>query len=388
VFGAGQFAPATYEGRRLIAHELTHVVQQESSRLGAMIQLDRRPPPVVQPDFEEETLRELQRLPAVEEEGISDAERKRRIQVLAARRDRLAVLFFKLPSKKADAIYERLRERRTGDVLSERFHDILATATREGLLQIIGLRHLPGSLIVPNPADFCRAFSRREIDQGLDFDTANAMDHFVHGDMWLWGDEAADLYDTYLTSTAKNVTPRIFDNPKSQLVQSFINHEATAKRQSELAAIIEKNLPNNCGHLPPNEWVDFIHGAIIPPDELKAPFSFGGFTTIPAVVAGGVSPGPGVPESRTVSIKQVLLRRSEVGGQTTELRMRAQFRFVVQDAIDFCPGGMGGFPASYVTIPFSRLEASGMAFSVPFEVHYDGPPLEIRLGPAAINACK
>ena len=28
VFGAGRFAPDTYEGRRLIAHELTHVVQQ------------------------------------------------------------------------------------------------------------------------------------------------------------------------------------------------------------------------------------------------------------------------------------------------------------------------------------------------------------------------
>jgi hypothetical protein len=31
VFGAGQFAPGTHEGRRLIAHELTHVVQQSGS---------------------------------------------------------------------------------------------------------------------------------------------------------------------------------------------------------------------------------------------------------------------------------------------------------------------------------------------------------------------
>jgi hypothetical protein len=33
VFGAGQFAPGTHEGRRLIAHELTHVVQQSGSQL-------------------------------------------------------------------------------------------------------------------------------------------------------------------------------------------------------------------------------------------------------------------------------------------------------------------------------------------------------------------
>jgi hypothetical protein len=39
VFGAGQFAPGTYEGRRLIAHELTHVVQQEKGSVG----LQRQP---------------------------------------------------------------------------------------------------------------------------------------------------------------------------------------------------------------------------------------------------------------------------------------------------------------------------------------------------------
>lgn len=38
VFGAGRFAPRTHEGQRLIAHELTHVVQQ---RLGAYAELQR-----------------------------------------------------------------------------------------------------------------------------------------------------------------------------------------------------------------------------------------------------------------------------------------------------------------------------------------------------------
>jgi hypothetical protein len=38
VFGSGQFAPETAAGRRLIAHELTHVVQQ--SRLGPLVQRD------------------------------------------------------------------------------------------------------------------------------------------------------------------------------------------------------------------------------------------------------------------------------------------------------------------------------------------------------------
>ncbi len=38
VFGAGRFAPRTHEGRRLIAHELTHVVQQGNGISTAIIQ--------------------------------------------------------------------------------------------------------------------------------------------------------------------------------------------------------------------------------------------------------------------------------------------------------------------------------------------------------------
>ena len=41
VFGAGRFAPGTHEGRRLLAHELTHVVQQSGADrfpMGGMIQ--------------------------------------------------------------------------------------------------------------------------------------------------------------------------------------------------------------------------------------------------------------------------------------------------------------------------------------------------------------
>jgi hypothetical protein len=44
VFGAGQFSPGTEKGRRLIAHELTHVVQQSGSQKGAAIQRSERDP--------------------------------------------------------------------------------------------------------------------------------------------------------------------------------------------------------------------------------------------------------------------------------------------------------------------------------------------------------
>lgn len=43
VFGAGQFAPASETGRRLLAHELTHVVQQSSGGAPAVQRDDQKP---------------------------------------------------------------------------------------------------------------------------------------------------------------------------------------------------------------------------------------------------------------------------------------------------------------------------------------------------------
>ncbi len=42
VFGAGQYAPGTREGKRLLAHELTHVIQQSVSVTGAQPVIQRR----------------------------------------------------------------------------------------------------------------------------------------------------------------------------------------------------------------------------------------------------------------------------------------------------------------------------------------------------------
>ena len=51
VFGAGRFAPGTHEGRRLVAHELTHVVQQLGAEERSNVQRDaqRGPPSIAYP---------------------------------------------------------------------------------------------------------------------------------------------------------------------------------------------------------------------------------------------------------------------------------------------------------------------------------------------------
>jgi hypothetical protein len=50
VFGAGQLAPETHEGRRLIAHELTHTIQQERTNHNIQRQPKTPPKPINNPD--------------------------------------------------------------------------------------------------------------------------------------------------------------------------------------------------------------------------------------------------------------------------------------------------------------------------------------------------
>jgi hypothetical protein len=54
VFGAGQFAPATPAGLRLLAHELTHVVQQSCGNSPNVLQAQPGPRPRKKPDWEPE----------------------------------------------------------------------------------------------------------------------------------------------------------------------------------------------------------------------------------------------------------------------------------------------------------------------------------------------
>jgi hypothetical protein len=47
-------------------------------------------------------------------------------------------------------------------------------------------------------------------------------------------------------------------------------------------------------------------------------------------------------------------------------------RIHVKDTVDFCPGNMGPFPLPNVTIPMSRLEATGLTRDVPITIDYGG----------------
>jgi hypothetical protein len=365
--------------RRLLGHEMAHVVEQSSSRGigGAGTQFD----------FEEDVLNELKKLPSSEEEGLPETERRRREKVILGRRDRLRQKFRQLSGKEAAAIHDRLKTRISGDVLSEKFHDILATATREGLLDILDEDILEEP---PHLADFCQPYTPAELRVLRDLDDMRAMTEFV--DDWIaiaYGDEAAELYAEYLGRTkGDSLAPKIFDDPSNTIVKAFISDSKTAAQRDDVLNMFEINLLSKCPSLPEGVWIDVDLATVVPAAVLNQGFSFSGPTipTLPGLIAGGISGSDAGMDSRNVS-GTVQMRRTVVNGRTTSVRLRTKFRFVVRDAIDFCPGDPGSRLAQSFTIPMSRLEASGDAYDLPFEVRYDAPVLERDLNGAVLLTC-
>jgi hypothetical protein len=116
--------------------------------------------------------------------------------------------------------------------------------------------------------------------------------------------------------------------------------------------------------------------------ERNLPFRFSDTATIPSIpglIAGGVSVGQ---DFRSVSGKIQFL--GHILGYTL---IQMQLRFLVREILDFCPGNKGGSFQSFVTTPLSRLEASGLAYDVPFEVHYDAPTIVVPLNPSVVKSC-
>jgi hypothetical protein len=118
---------ASQSDQRLIAHELTHVVQQ-TQKPGSSI---------IQRFCEDCILRELHPMPDPQE-ATSPDQRRSRERALELRRERLREMFRQpMTLDEVRSLLDRLSIRREGDTLSQRFFDVLASGTREDLRTVL-----------------------------------------------------------------------------------------------------------------------------------------------------------------------------------------------------------------------------------------------------------
>jgi hypothetical protein len=211
----------------------------------------------------------------------------------------------------------------------------------------------------------------------------------------VFGSEVGSLWRSYLNRRhGASLRPQLFSSPSSRIVQGFVASRTIHQRQRELLERIKQSLRASCPQLPANQYIEFSVNRFLSPEDLEYPINFSGAVEIPGHIAGGVGSSDAGPDSRRVQGSVFFYRSADDSGRTTGIRIETNFNFVVRDAIDFCLGQPGGEMEQMLTIPLSRLEATGLflqdepfAYDVPFEVRFSGTSIAEDLDFPNIRAC-
>ncbi|MGF1489462.1 MAG: hypothetical protein ACFBSE_20430, partial [Prochloraceae cyanobacterium] len=257
-----------------------------------------------------------------------------------------------------------------------------------------------GRELVPNRNDACTPYSSK---QEADINELFLRENSIPLQRQFFGNEVAQLYTDYLNrKPGDSLERKVFDNPNSEIVQGFIRSNINNPTQVKIILNVFDRLKNNSSSLPnipPNTWVDIPLEQLLPTSlgvDEKGNRIIGGLDNydidyalaaeIPGQLAGGQKGGSDAGQDiREVSGSISFFREVNDSGITTKATVRPNLRIRVLDALDFCPGNLGVGPQLAFTVPLSRLEASGSAYDVPFEVIYDVPPLEVNLAPDLIE---
>jgi hypothetical protein len=190
-----------------------------------------------------------------------------------------------------------------------------------------------------------------------------------------FGFEVHQLWASYLNrNPGDGLKPKVFEK-KSGVADAFRRCSETQSEQNRILSEVEGKLlgewDTRVAKLPLNTWVSVPLAELGEP-ERSLDTNFSNPDNIPGHIAGGVGASDAGPDTRTVG-GNMRLRRT---GDDT-LLLEPDLHFVCNDAIDFIPGNIGTRMESTFTIPLSRLEASGWAYDVPFEVRYPGPVAQV-----------
>lgn len=262
VFGKGEYAPATAGGRRLLGHELTHVVQQEGARTTQTIQRDCSDPDFCTP--------------------------------------------------------------------------------------------------YPTAADAAAAESR-------------IRSYYLPIEEAKFGSNSKALYESYLSRRpGDSLVPVEFNDPSSDIVASFAESWATADDQDKIIDLIGGRLSRAPGG-PLREYTPTmmsVENFLSRSEMNNRPINYSNPLSIAGHIAGGIGSSDAGSDYRNVAWGNVTLEKVPLIGSVGYVSVETTLHYEVFDAIDFCPGDCGSPAEQLITVPMSRLEASGEAYDVPFKVTF------------------
>lgn len=196
-----------------------------------------------------------------------------------------------------------------------------------------------------------------------------------------YGREAGSLYESFLDrSHGDSLAPVVFRDPGSYLVTAFRESGDTTSDMDDVIDLVggRQHLapgPPLRDHTPTTMSLsNFLSDAEMNnrPINYSNPFSVAGH------IAGGIGSSDAGDDYRKITQANVTLQKTPIIGNTGYVSVSLIPHYEVFDAIDFCPGDCGSPAEQIVTVPMSRLEASGRAYDVPFKVIFSPEPRSKR----------
>ncbi|MEL6349194.1 MAG: DUF4157 domain-containing protein [Myxococcota bacterium] len=336
VFSAGSYAPGTPRGDRLLAHELTHVLQHDQGRLPGSADGGVSSPtdPSEQEAYANED-RILSRLPSPASAAAAPP--------TAAHG----------PSPSAGAASAPVLRDERVDLRPERGESGEFGTPYESTIEAMAAEAFLRATLIPSSAV-------------------------------MFGLEVSALWTAYLDrEPGDDMTPRHFREPTSTIAYGFKHCVQIRDWQEEILDEAQSYLQTSPA-LAANDWTTVDLAAFAPSSVLSKPVNFSNPYDVPGHIAGGTGGYDAGSDWRSATGSVRMQRRTDTDGATTSVFIEPQIGFTVHDCIDFIPGQPGTGLEQTLTIPLSRLEASGWAHDVPFEVHFTGPSTQRTVDGAAL----
>lgn len=203
------------------------------------------------------------------------------------------------------------------------------------------------------------------------------MSMFIPAVTATFGIEVGKIWTLFLTrKPGDSMEPRMYaegDEIGDAFVRNMFTHYATQEILDGFQqALLLPEYAHMIGMLKRDEWVNFE----ITPEYLH-PINYGAPYDIPGHLAGGESGSDAGQDSRGATGSVAIYSKWNDQGEITEIEVKPAFVFHIRDCVDFMPGGGGTGIEAIFTVPLSRLEVSGLAHDVPFEVHFAAPDTRI-----------
>jgi hypothetical protein len=188
-----------------------------------------------------------------------------------------------------------------------------------------------------------------------------------------FGAEVRSLWADYLARTpASSLTPRVFDTPGDPIEDSFATSSATSSDEDDVLNLVIARL----SRFPGGTLRPFTHTVTSLTNYLSAsemdnrPINYSNPLSKAGNIAGGIGSSAAGPDYRRIVRANVTMDKVPIIGNSGYIDFELFPYYEVFDAVDFCPGQCGSPAEQVLTVPLSRLEASGEAFDVPYFVRF------------------